>query len=170
MTTPFLAGQKLRAADLNDLFPVLCRATADTSRTSSTTLLNATGLAATLEANTAYLIDGYLAYDAGETGDLRAAFSIPAGASGHWSMLGIGTGTTGSIGDTSAVRASALTTAIAVGGSAAFSSALVALPRGYVLLGGTAGAVQLQFAQNTSSGTPTTIRAGSWLRFTKVLA
>lgn len=169
MTSPFLAGQKLRAADLNDLLPLICRATADTSRTSSTTLLDATGLSVSLEASTAYLIDGYIAYDAGETGDLKVAFTIPSGATGHWSLFGIGTGTTGSIGDTTAVRVSALTSTCAVGGSAAFSSQLVALPRGYVLTS-SAGTMQMQFAQDTSSGTSTTIKSGSWLRFTKVAA
>jgi hypothetical protein len=41
-------------------------------------------------------------------------------------------------------------------------------PRGTVTVGTTAGNLVLQWAQNTSSTTPTIVIAGSWLRVTRV--
>lgn len=167
MTTPILAGQKLRASDLNDALPLFAYATVATSRTSSTTLLDADGLALALAASSTYIVDGYLAYTAPDGGDFKAAWTIPSGATGHWTLFGLGTATTGSIGDISAYRRTSFTTAISLGGSDSFSSLLVALPRAYIVTTN-AGTLQMQFAQDSSSGTATTVDIGSWLRAQKV--
>ncbi|MES2209433.1 MAG: hypothetical protein V4515_04520 [Chloroflexota bacterium] len=158
-------GQRILASELNLALPILARATADVTRTSSTTLTDATGLAIALEADALYALEGYLAYNAGETGDLKVAFTVPAGATGHWGLYPIATASTGSIGDLDARRQAAFgaATTQAAGGSAAFSSELMCPVFGYIDTAATAGTLQLQFAQNTSSGTGTTLKAGSWL-------
>lgn len=167
MTSPILAGQKIRGYDLNNLLPVLVMATADTSRVSSTVLLDATGLALPVEADAAYVIDGYIAYDSNATADFKAAFTAPSGAAGHWTLYGLGSATTGSVGDIGAFRSNAWTTAISAGGSDSFSGTLGAIPRGY-LATDVAGTLQLQFAQNNSNVNATWVRTGSWLRAVRV--
>ncbi len=161
----YAGGGKIRASDLNKQIPILTRATADTTRTSTTTLANATGMAIALEADAIYALEGYLAYNAGETGDLKVAFTVPAGTGGHWGIYPIATGSTGSVGDLDARRSTSFGagTTQAAGGSASFGSELMCPVLGYIETDSTAGDIQLQVAQNTSSGTSTVLKAGSWL-------
>ncbi len=168
--TAIPAGAKVRASVLNAALPIVGRARADVSVTSSTTLTDADiGLAVALEADSIYLWDAYLAYDAGATGDLKLAFTVPASTTGHWAALGIGTGTTGSIGDMSAIRAAGYGSGntLSLGGSASFSGLLACRAVGFIDTAGTAGTLQLQFAQNTSNGTATILKGGSWIRVVK---
>src|SRR4051812_18590741 len=88
MTSPFLAGQELRASDLNAAVIRTAYNAASTTKTSSTALGDATGLLLALDANTIYAWDCYLSYNAGETGDLKLAWAGPAGAAGHWGAYG----------------------------------------------------------------------------------
>jgi len=168
MTLNIPAGAKVRASVLNAEKQLIVVATTDTSRTSNTTLLSVTDLAIALEANTTYAFDMFLAYDAGVTGDIKCAFTVPSGASISWAGWGLTTGTTGSFGDMTAQRADGSGTTLAFGGSATLAGVLACAPRGYVTTGGTTGNLQFQFAQNTSNGTATTIKSGSWLRAQKV--
>jgi len=156
----FTAGQKLRASELNDFLPIMARATADTSKTSNTTLGNVTGLAVAVAASTAYALDGYLAYTGNSTGDIKFAWTIPTGLTGHW---GISSDDTTTPGDLKTSIATAYTTVITAGGGS-----LNATVKGYVLTDTTAGTLQLQFAQNTSNGTATVVKTGSWIRLTKL--
>lgn len=166
--TSFPAGAKIRASELNRALPLYGSATADTSKTSNTTLGDATGLAVALEADSIYIWDAYIAYDAGATGDLKLAWSVPSGTTGHWCMWGLSTATTGSIGDMVAIRATSYgATTLTLGGSASFSGFLAARGAGYIDTAGTAGNFQLQFAQNTSNGTSTILKGGSWVRVVK---
>lgn len=155
----FTAGQKLRASDLNNFLPIMARATADTSKTSNTTLGNVTGLAVAVAASTEYALDGYLAYTGNSTGDIKFAWTIPTGLTGHW---GISSDDTTTPGDLKTSIATAYTTVITAGGGS-----LNATVKGYMLTSN-AGTLQLQFAQNTSDGTATVVKAGSWIRLTKL--
>lgn len=171
MTTPlFYAGQEqLTAAELNAAFPLTSFADADTSRTSSTTFLDADGLVVELEANSQYAIDGWISYVAGATGDLKVQLLVPTGAGGSWGMYALSTTSTGSVGTVQANRAPVgAGNALTAGGSASFSGAMNALLRGYIATGDTPGELQLQFAQNTSNATATTIKEGSWIRAQKI--
>ncbi len=168
--TAIPAGAKVRASELNAALPIFGRALADVSVTSSTTLVNAdTGLAVALEADSIYVWDAYIAYDAGATGDLKLAWTVPAGVTGHWAGLGLGTGTAGSIGDMSAIRAAGYGSGntLSYGGSASFSGLLALRAVGFIDTAGTAGTLQLQFAQATSNATATILKGGSWIRVVK---
>ncbi len=175
MTTPILAGQKLRARDLNNIYPTIVRATVDTVRTNTTALANITGLGAALEANTVYLLDGFLAYDADTGGiGIRCAFTVPSGTTGSWMFIGLASG--GPVGSDGSgtptfARANALTTVLTGGGynNGGGASPAGANIRGVVTVAGTAGTVQMQAGQNTANASSTTVKAGSWLRFTKVV-
>ena len=129
--TSLTAGAKVRASVINGALPLYGRVTSDTTVTSSTTLVAATGFAIALEASSIYVADGYMAYTAGATGDLKVAWTGPTGITGHWCLYGLSTASTGSIGDIDARRQTAYGTGTtqAIGGSDAFSSALACLPR-----------------------------------------
>ncbi|MDN5857870.1 MAG: hypothetical protein L0H84_04535 [Pseudonocardia sp.] len=169
---PFVAGQKLRASELNDAVPIYSVVSADITVTSSTTLVNATGLALALAADGLYAWDAYLAYSASETGDLKVAMLASATSSGHWGIYGGATSSSGAIGDLNAGRATAYGAgqALTAGGSNTPSAPgpMAAIPHGYLDVGATAGTLQLQFAQNTSTGTSTIVREGSWIRAWKI--
>lgn len=156
----YYAGQNFTAAYLNSALPILGYCTADTSKTSNTTLGNITGLSVPVAASTTYALDGYLGYDGNATGDIKFAFTQPSGTTGHWGLAGDDTTTSGNLKTTTAA---ALTTVITLGGGTAKATV-----HGYVVVAGTAGTLQLQFAQNTSNGTATTVRAGSWIRLSKI--
>jgi hypothetical protein len=161
----YAGGQKLKASDLNRAVPIVAYARVDTTRTSSTTLTDATDMAIALEADALYALEGYLAYNAGATGDLKCAFTVPTGTTGHWGLYPIATASTGSVGDLDARRQTSFgaATTQAAGGSDSFGSEMMCPVLGYIDTAGTAGNLQLQVAQNTSSGTSTVLKAGSWL-------
>lgn len=166
----FLAGQKVRASEVNDLIPVYARLTADRTATSSTTLTAATGLVVALEADTRYALTGYLAYTAGATGDLKVALAAPTGTTGHWTLYAQDTAATAGSGSIVAKRATSFgtgTTQSAAGEDGA-GGHMACLPRGFINTAASAGSLQVHFAQNTSSATSTILRAGSWLRVIKL--
>lgn len=166
----FLAGQKLRASELNAVIPIFGVVAADQTKTSNTTLADVTGLSVAVEADSTYALDGHIAYDAGATGDLKMAFTSPTGTTGSWGLYGLGTSTTGSVGDVDGHRIDGFTASdtATAGGSASFSGFMVAPIRGVVITDSTAGTLQMQFAQNTSNGTSTIIKVGSWIRIVKI--
>lgn len=166
------AGAKLHASDLNNNLPRIARCTATVSATSDTTLDNVTGMVLSLEANAVYALDAYIAYTAGETGDLKVAWTVPSGTTGHWAVWGLGVGATGStVGDANGARPDGFGDAnfLSVGGANTDGGRVACHPRGYVVVAGTAGNLQLRFAQNTSNGTATTVVAGSWMRLTRIV-
>jgi hypothetical protein len=168
--TDLPAGARLLASEINAALPIYMRASSDTTKTSSTALGDATGMTLELEASSTYVMDGYLAYTAGATGDLKVAWTVPTGTTGHWCLYGLSTASTASVGDLDARRITAFGDANtqSIGGSDSLSGSLAALPRLYVVTSTTAGDITMRFAQNTSSGTSTIIRIGTWVRAVKV--
>jgi hypothetical protein len=166
----FVAGQKIRASDINEMLPGWGYVIDDVSVASSTALAAVPGLAVTLDANTRYAVDGYLAYVAGETGDIKVALVAPTGSTGHWTLYGQATSATGGVGSMDVRRANAFGTAttLAAAGNDTSSGYMAAMPRAYLLTGSTAGTLQLHFAQNISNATATVVRAGCWLRAMKL--
>lgn len=154
----------------NDVAPatsLFVRKTANESVTSSTTLQNDDQLVLAVAANTTYVLDMMLIYSGAEAGDLQLNWTVPTGATMDYRWDGPPTSITGtSDGDT---RYGALNappgTSTAIGATA---GNLIAFGRGLLVVGGTAGNVQLQWAQSSSSGTATTIKSNSYMRLTKV--
>lgn len=173
MPNLFAAGQKVTAADLNDIL-LTARLPSDISRTSNTTLTDASGLAVPLLANSTYAIDGWVFYQANPTGDFKGGWSFPSGASGWWTMVGPVSTTAPVAGserknytDFSVVS---LATTLTVAGDDEFTGSvhICAVPRGLVTTGGTAGDLQFRFAQGSSTGTATIIKANSWIRVSRL--
>lgn len=164
---PIRAGHIVNIADF-DIFGVTLFKTATESVTSSTALQNDDQLFFSVAANARYTLEGFIIYDGATSGDLKLAFTYPAGATFEWSNYG----NTGPAAGTSLTD---MNTVIQTNDARSVNATptpsppgLSLAPRGYLITSSTAGTLQLQWAQDTSSATATRVRAGSWLRLMKV--
>lgn len=148
---------------------LFARKTASESVTSSTVLQNDDHLFVSVLANTTYeilLLLRVSGNSALNTGDLRIDLTIPAGAALLAAGVGVSVSSTDTkneqlahIGDMGSGSSRVFGTT-GTGGGAANSSVLV---RGILVVAGTAGTLQLQWAQNVSSATPTTLHTNSFM-------
>jgi hypothetical protein len=131
--------------------------------TSSTTLVNDSQLKFAIAANETFIFEAWLyTYAADGTPDIKVTFTSPAGSTLFWSSSQV---------IFNAAAATTLTVVAAGGttGDLFVDSNLRAIQLyGSVLNGGTAGDVQFQFAQNTSSANGTSVKAGSYIYGIKV--
>lgn len=148
------AGQRITAGMLQAVAPAGATKTVDQSVVSSTTLVNDNALALPLLANATYRVILTLKFDGGTAGssDIKIQFTGPSG----FAVLGTLTGNRGGVGINAVWTGNP--GALNTGGAGVTQGALWV---GTVTTGVTAGTLQLQFAQNTSSGTATFLRAGS---------
>lgn len=131
------------------------------------------GLSVQVESQSRYALEGYIAYDSSTAADIQFAIMAPRGASGSWGFMPLwitaGGGGTGDVfaartlginnaGDADAFREVAAGT----GGSTMCSV------QGYMVTGPQDGVLQLRFAQNVITASATQVRAGSWLRVTRL--
>jgi hypothetical protein len=139
------------------------RKSSDQTVTSSTTLVNDSQLKFAIAANETYIFEAWLyTYAADGTPDIKVTFTSPAGSTLFWSSSQV---------IFNAAAATTLTVVAAGGttGDLFVDSNLRAIQLyGSVLNGGTAGDVQFQFAQNTSSANGTSVKAGSYIYGIKV--
>lgn len=159
------AGQRITASLLTSMLPITVSKPIDESVTSSTVLQNDDDLVLAVSANATYVMDGYImASGAGVgTGDLKIDFTIPSGATMKYTSFGVTTASP-AVQYEATVNANSTARAIGTNGSTDMGSAIQAV----ITVGSTAGSVQLRWAQNTSSGTATILRATSYLRFTRI--
>lgn len=144
--------------NLNILRWAFARKTSDQSITSSAVLTDVTGVNFAVAASEVWAFQAFLTYTAAAAGppDIQFSFTGPAGSTVLFSLPGnVGTGDTLALSLTAAGG-----TGIAAGADAA--------QRGYPAMGTivnstTAGNLQLQFAQNSSSASAAVIKANSWL-------
>ena len=146
--------------------------TADETVTSSTTLQNDDHLVLAAVANAVYVfaLDLYITESTDYVGDSKMSFTCPTGAT--FDMHGAGAHATSFTGGTSsdgewigklATSSAGATLAYGVG------NVLTAVRvYGRLVMSSTAGNLQLQWAQNTSDGTGTTLKAGSYMMMTRV--
>ncbi|MEU2924205.1 hypothetical protein ABZ636_03960 [Streptomyces sp. NPDC007251] len=148
-------------------FPVtIVRKTADETVTNSVTVQDDDQLTAAVAASSVYLVEGFILYDGDTTGDFRLTFAGPAGASMDWTPNGLATSQATGTGSMKLDRLP-LGTEETLGASGAGVKA-VALPRGILTTGSTAGNLTLRWAQAVASATASTVFANSWLRLTKI--
>lgn len=159
------AGHIVTTADF-DLIGIYALKTGDESVTSSTTLQNDDQLVLPLAANARYIFDGWLHYLGAATpaGDLKLSLSVPSGATVHWTNFGVNTSALTAYNVVPEGTGLAGPRAVGTNGATEMSCQ----PRGYLTVGSTSGNLQLQWAQNSSSATATTIKAGSHLRLVRV--
>ncbi len=132
------------------------RKSADQSVTSSTTLVNDTHLKFAVAANETYIFQLWLfTYAADGTPDIKVTCAGPAGSTVLWSSSQV------------IFNAAAATTLTSVNTSGVSADLFVDANNraiqlyGTIANGATAGDLQFQWAQNTSSANSTTVKAGS---------
>lgn len=160
----WITGQVLTASDVNSWFvPLAAVKTADQSVTSSTTLVNDTQLLVAVAASATYRLDALIYYTGGTTGssDLKLGWTVPAGTTI--------TGGADSVANPLAVAQVFMTQSSVLfsatnGAGNPFPISLW----GTVVTSGTAGNLQLQWAQNTSSATSTIVKTASLLTLLRV--
>lgn len=134
--------------------------TADEPVISSTVLQNDNELFFSVEANTKYAVKFVLLYTGATAGDFKVNVTVPAGAAYRLGVFGLtetATGVTGPFQTSTITEASGSYTF----GCSGFSA--MATLDGVITIGATAGTVQFQFAQGTSSGTATTVLTHSYV-------
>lgn len=145
------------------------RKTADETVTSSTTLQNDDHLVLSVEKGYTYHFRAWLLVDGGTAGDLKTAFTYPTGSTlyfaGHGPTTSMVSGSGGDVGFNGRHNATSRSTTLSYGTSGSRPGIQV---EGLLIVGSTAGNLQLQWAQNTSDGTGTTLKSGSFLKMEKV--
>jgi hypothetical protein len=163
------AGETLTAANFNTYIRdqqnamgphLIVRKTADESVTSNTTLQDDDVLALTVLANEVWQITLYLIYQAATAGDLKFAWTFPSGTlTGAYVWLDDSGGyPTNNHWNT----ATSPTPSFAMHGFGTEAEGPIPINMLYAV-GGTGGTLRFQWAQQTSSGTATTVKANSTL-------
>lgn len=133
---------------------VFCRKTADESLSSTTTLQNDDALLWAVRTGAVYIMHLWVLYNSGTTPDFKLGFSVPAGTTMAWGWFG--SDPTPAVVNAGPYSESSSTAAGGIGANQWLHA------HGFITTAGTAGNVNFQWAQNTSDGTSTTVRAGSY--------
>jgi len=119
---------------------------------SNDVLQNVTEVAVAVEANAVYAFCLYLQYSSNSTADIKIGWSVPAGTTGDYGFSAFNTAGTWTVG-----RATFVSTA-GFDGANTYASL-----EGSFTTSSTAGSVQFQAAQNTSTAVTTNVEAGTLL-------
>jgi hypothetical protein len=147
-----------------EAFPFWVRKTAETQVVNnSTVFISDTHLLLPLVANARYELSGYFLWDSGTTGDIKfqwigpAGFTVPLwGVTAPDTALAFGNG-----------FSQAAANAVARGG-AGIGTFVAGLLYGEVVTAGTAGNLQLQWAQNAAEAVNTRMKQESWMKLIRV--
>ena len=160
MSVPVInPGDVATSAIANEWFlPLVGLKSSNQLVTSSTTLVNDADLVIPVAANSTYDIAVQLFFTAASGGDLKWTFTVPSGATFEYQPLHNEGGGTGLTNSTQGNSDSDTVTAAGAGGTIE-----AVRMTGTLTVLGTGGNLQLRWAQNTSNGTSTTMRAKSYM-------
>lgn len=145
------------------------RTTDSAAVNNSTVLVNDSVLFATLPTTGRFHFEHTIYYDASVLGDFKIAFTWPAGATARWGIHAASGAVASGVGTGVFATATASGTAIPMGGSGTgTANVLMAIIRGSILMGGTGGNLQLQYAQNSADPTDAFIRSDSRMEVWRV--
>lgn len=144
------------------LFTKAFRTTDAAAINNSTVLVSDAVLVSALPTAGTFMWEAVFFYDSSQAGDFKVAYTWPAGAVATWGMTGLATAATATTGDGQFAVQTVSGTSTAVGG-AAVATRTICTTYGHIVMGGTAGNLQTQYAQQTADATPTTVRIGSRL-------
>ena len=152
-------GQVLAAADVNNWFvPLVAIKGSDQSVTSSTVQVGDLALFLPLAANCSYRIDANVNYEGGTQGssDIQWSFAVPGGSTMNYQ---------GTFNDTSGNAACPRLAGTSTNHAGTNGGGFIRTIgiKGLIQVSSTAANLSFNFAQNTSSGTATTVHAGSWI-------
>jgi hypothetical protein len=177
----YLAGQTLTAALLTAAQPVSAVKASDTPRSSTTTLTADPELTFSVLANGIYIVDGWIKYTGDPGSDITISWTVPTGAIGEWSGLGVGNplisvnGSPGAlIADTGSVRGYMIRpestdfTGSRGYGALSTTDTLALQLEATLRVGSSDGTFALNWAQSVSSATATTVYTDSWLRLQRI--
>lgn len=139
--------------------------------TSSTVLQNDNELLFALVANATYIIQGCLLVNGSTAGDIKVAFTVPASAVGQMSFNGNIVAVSGNDQFQRVAVINDFATPDFINFGALGTTASQIMPvmiNGAIFTAGSSGTLQLQWAQNASDGTATTVLKGSWMTVTRV--
>ena len=173
---PTLAGgQRITASLLRSMLPQTARKTADTSITASATTVADPHLQFEVEANGVYIWNAMIVYDGHIDGDLNVDFTAPSGSAGEWGGAGAGRPVTGASAtptlriDTAGVSGYLIRTetsdvsAARSYGCLGVGTTLSLLLAGVLRVGSTGGTFSLDWAQQASHATATTLYTDSYM-------
>lgn len=163
----FSTGDVPTAAQVNTWFVniLFARKTADETISSSTTLQNDDHLFVSVAANTVYDVTLEMRELSQPGDDFKLGFTMPASATFTGALRGPATSATGFSGaETQSIEFTG--GPLAIGGVAGVN--LPISVRGLLITAGTAGTLQIQWAQNSSSASGTTVKANSYLLLRQV--
>jgi hypothetical protein len=155
-------------AGLRQAYGIRATKTTDETVTSSTTLQNDDELSVAVAANTTYKVKFWLTVFGAAAGDIKVALTFPTGSTCKtFGGLGMYNGSAAAAtnadveahgyGSTSTSPTSSITFGVPD------TNGIVLTCEATIAVGPTAGAITVQWAQGTSSGTGTTVKAGSYL-------
>lgn len=162
------AGGITEIEDLSEISGLVLTKFSDTGINTDTTLSDDPDLVTpSLDANSTWVIDGWLWWTGTSgTPDIKFAFAGPAGSDIQWILHAI---TTAGTSNSSAQDIGIQTGMGNTHARGTFNGSTSGMVKGYLTIGGTAGSVRLQWAQNTSDASTVTLKEGSYLRFRRVL-
>lgn len=135
--------------------------TADQTVNNSAVLVNDTHLVFAVATSEVWHVEVSLMVESNSTADFKFAWTVPAGATLKWAPLQSSTLSTWVYDGTNEVALGDATTTYNISSPASGVWGIAA--RGIAQVGGTAGNVQLQWAQNTATGINTNVKQGSLL-------
>ena len=159
----FASGDVLTAADCNNYFvPLAAIKTSDESVSSSTTLQNDDELVLTPAVSVSYYFQCFIYFQGGTAGDIKWQWGVPTSAFIRYQAVFTGTG--GGFGANSVYTASDIPAAQCDG--AGVDNGLNMM--GTLVMGANSGNLQFKWAQNSSTGTATIVKAQSAVMLTRI--
>lgn len=158
-----VAGIAVTSALLQSMLPQNALKSSSTSRTSTTTLAADPDLTVPVLANGKYDVELSLVYNGAATGagDLKCSWSVPSGASFAGGFVGVSNPLGVAI-----LPVTASSVQVTYGNGT--GNALWCMVSGTLFMSSTPGNLVLTWAQNSSSGTATTLMTGSKLSARRV--
>jgi hypothetical protein len=173
----FTAATTVSAHEIRDAIGSFIYLETDFAVTSFNTVdIDIPGLSVPVDANSRYLIDGWLAYESGtgavDNPELRFGITAPKDTTGSWCIWSIvdNAGATSAnlinLRRTDFNTGSALATeaGVGTGAGAAMGCAFTGIARIHLI----GGFITARFAQLFSDTAATTVKAGSWIRVQKI--
>jgi len=157
----FAAGEAPSATKFEALVPKIVAKVADETVNNSSAMQNDNELFIAVAASKKYRLLSRIIYNSNSTADMKFQFTYPVGLTATYSLLCVGSGLA-----TWAVYEQYETGVGIVEGAGADRSIII---NGTVAVGGTAGTLQLQWAQNTANLSNTVVKAGSYLELVEIV-
>jgi len=166
-------GEVLSAASLNSFMTqqnIVIKA-ADQSVT-SLSMVDDTHLLLAVTSNTRYIVEGGLVYSAADGVGMNYGWTYPSGSTMWWNSGSAPSYDAQGTAQVSLVASTITSIASCVGlasGGVSNPFRLMARPYGLLQTAASGGNLRIRFSQQTANGSDATVmRAGSWLRITKV--